>query len=221
MSDAQFWLNWATQAAIAVGTVGAVVVALFGGRLRERARVQGCLSALYVEAYHRAARIAVDTQTFLNEVQRINSQPARDRPQANRTARNIKKFLPVPADVYRQLAGGLGRLPATTQVPLAMLHFRLEMVARDIARLSESVEGPIGDDATVQIAKRLWDCCQPALDALDALAGAIRNSDTLTKKLDESMRSANYPLNGTVREMLKELIAGQGPHVCGLPDFRA
>ena len=32
----QFWLNWIVQVAIAIGTVGAVVVALFGGWLRAR-----------------------------------------------------------------------------------------------------------------------------------------------------------------------------------------
>jgi len=30
----QFWLNWVAQLLIAVGTIGAVIVALFGGRLR-------------------------------------------------------------------------------------------------------------------------------------------------------------------------------------------
>ncbi len=32
----QFWLSWATNAAIAVGTIGAVIVALFGGWIRAR-----------------------------------------------------------------------------------------------------------------------------------------------------------------------------------------
>jgi hypothetical protein len=32
----QFWLNWAAQILIAIGTLGAVVVALFGGWLRAR-----------------------------------------------------------------------------------------------------------------------------------------------------------------------------------------
>ncbi len=36
ISSSQFWLNWVVQAAIAVGTIGAVIVALFGDWLRAR-----------------------------------------------------------------------------------------------------------------------------------------------------------------------------------------
>jgi hypothetical protein len=36
MPSCQFWWNWGAQVAIAVGTIAAVVVALFGGWLRYR-----------------------------------------------------------------------------------------------------------------------------------------------------------------------------------------
>lgn len=39
-SDQQFWWNWGVNLAVAVGTLGAVVVALFGEYLRPKPRLK-------------------------------------------------------------------------------------------------------------------------------------------------------------------------------------
>ena len=190
--------------ALLVGLIGVLVAAILTfvftkllDRGRRKSDARDVSESLYNEIADRAARCLNDHLVPWCHFEKTGSM----------TSARVARFRPTEPVVYRAVAGKLGLIPPTVLFSVLQFYYRLDVINREIDDIKRDYEhkAEVEVGRARLVAQRFQQSLAPALEALEKLGGAVRNSSEIDQQaalVYPHVAKLGEPLRGALRTAL-------------------